>query len=443
VRDGRYRTISRSPNDFVFIFAAPFDYTGAPADLEATHVQHTLSTPTTAASLGRARLAAMSVLFVNGVIYASWGTHVPTIKDKFGLTDAVLSLSMLSVALGGILIMAWAGRWIARVGSARAAVTSALLMALAAFGILLIPQYAFLLFWLALYGATSAVNDVAANSQAAVIEATFARPVMGSLHGSFSLGGMTGALVSSGWQAMAWPDTWHLAAVCGACAALILATSRWLLPESAAPSAASVGAPDAGADAAPAHAVPPELRRKLVVLGLLAFLALIVEGAMYDWTAIYMREVAHAGGGFIGAGYAAFSVGMATGRFSGDPVRARFSEGALVLASCALCVAGLGLALALPQVGTALAGFLVCGLGMANLIPVMFSTAGRSALASGGSASNGLAVTTRLAYIGLLIGPVIVGFIAHRVGLRIALGVSLLGVVAIAAVARRVFRFGR
>jgi MFS family permease len=383
----------------------------------------------------------MSVLFVNGVLYASWGTHVPTIKDKFALSDANLSLSMLAVALGGILIMSWAGRWIARVGSAGASVRSAVLMALAACGILLVPQYALLLFWLALYGATSAINDVAANSQAALIEATFRRPVIGSLHGSFSVGGMTGALVSSGWQAMAWPNAWHLAAVGAACAALVLWTSRWLLPEQGAHTGHTAD-DDAPQPHAPDAGLAPPLKRKLVVLGVLAFLALIVEGAMYDWTAVYMREVAQAGGAFVGAGYAAFSVGMAAGRFSGDPVRARFSEGALVLASCALCLAGLGMALLLPRVGTALAGFLVCGLGMANLIPVMFSSAGRAALAAGGSASNGLAVTTRLAYVGLLVGPVIVGFIAHRLDLRIALGLTLLGVVAIAASARKVFRFG-
>lgn len=394
-----------------------------------------------AAGLGKARLAAMSVLFVNGVIYASWGTHVPTIKDKFHLSDSMLSLSMLAVALGGILIMAWAGRWIARAGSARACVRSAVLMSAAAFGILLVPQYALLLVWLALYGASSAVNDVAANSQATVIEATYQKPVMGSLHGSFSVGGMVGALLSSGWQAMGWPDEWHLAVVCGACALLVLATSRWLLPESHANAHASVS--DAPGEHPHERALPPELKRKLVVLGCLAFLALIVEGAMYDWTAVYMRDVALAGGGFVSAGYAAFSIGMACGRFSGDPVRARFSEGALVLASCALCLAGLGLALLLPQVGSALLGFLVCGLGMANVIPVMFASAGRAALASGAAASNGLVVTTRLAYMGLLTGPVIVGFIARAVDLRTALALSLLGVLAIAASARKVFRFGR
>jgi MFS family permease len=382
----------------------------------------------------------MSVLFVNGVIYASWGTHVPTIKDKFDLTDANLSLSMLSVALGGILIMAWAGRWIARVGSASASVKSALLMSLAAFGILLVPQYALLLFWLALYGSMSAVNDVAANSQGAVIEAAFGRPVIGSLHGSFSLGGMCGALVSSGWQALGWPNAWHLGVVCAFCAALVLSTSRWLLPESRAH--AHQDGTEAHAHAKD-HALAPGLKRKLVVLGCLAFLALIVEGAMYDWSAVYMREVALASGGFVSAGYAAFSIGMAAGRFSGDPVRARFSEGALVVASCALSLVGLGLALLLPGVWTALAGFLLCGLGTANIIPVMFSSAGRMALASGGSASNGLAVTTRLAYMGLLIGPVIVGFIAHRFDLRTALALSLLGVVAIAASSHRVFSFGR
>jgi MFS family permease len=387
------------------------------------------------AELGKARLAAMSVLFANGVIYASWGTHVPTIKDKFALSDANLSLSMLAVALGGILIMAWAGRWIARVGSASASVKSALSMTLAACGILLVPQYALLLFWLALYGATSAVNDVAANSQGALIEAAFERPVIGSLHGSFSLGGMFGALVSSGWQAMGWPDAWHLAAACAFCAALVLFTSRWLLPESA-------HAPSSEAQASNGK-LAPALKRKLVIFGVLAFLALIVEGAMYDWTAVYMREVALASGGMIGAGYAAFSIGMAAGRFSGDPVRARLSEGVLILASCAMCLAGLGLALLWPRVDTALAGFLVCGLGTANIIPVMFSSAGRAALAGGGSASNGLAVTTRLAYVGLLVGPVIVGFIAHRFDLRIALAMSLLGVVAIAAASPKVFRFSR
>ncbi|TWI65406.1 fucose permease [Pseudoduganella lurida] len=376
----------------------------------------------------------MSVLFCNGVIYASWGTHVPTIKDKFGLSDAALSLSMLAVALGGILIMAWAGRWIAKVGSARASVTSGMLMALAAFGILLMPQYALLLFWLALYGSMSAVNDVAANSQAAVIEATFDRPVIGSLHGSFSLGGMFGALVASAWQGMQWPNQWHLAAVCTLCAALTLSTARWLLPEPAVRTNED-GTPHAGEHLAPG------VKRKLVVLGCLAFLALIVEGAMYDWTAVYMREVALATGGFVSAGYAAFSIGMAAGRFTGDPVRARFSEGALVVASCAMCIAGLGVALLFPTVATALAGFLVCGLGVANIIPVMFSSAGRIALANGVSPSTGLAITTRLAYVGLLIGPVIVGFIAHRSDLRIALALSLLGVLAIAASSHRVFTF--
>ena len=390
--------------------------------------------------LGKARLAAMSVLFANGVIYASWGTHVPTIKDKFDLSDSALSLSMLAVALGGILIMAWAGRWIARVGSAHASVRSALLLSLAAFGILLVPQYALLLGWLALYGAMSAINDVAANSQATVIEATFQRPVIGSLHGSFSLGGMVGALVSSGWQAMRWPGTWHLAMVCSLCALLVLSTSRWLLPE---PQPSHAGA-DAG-EGAHAHTqeIEPKLKRHLVVLGCLSFLALIVEGAMYDWTAVYMRDVARASGGFISAGYAAFSIGMALGRFSGDPVRARYSEGSLVVASCALSLAGLGMALLLPGVATALAGFLLCGLGTANIIPVMFASAGRAALAGGGSASNALAVTTRLAYMGLLTGPVIVGFIAHHASLRIALAASLVGVVAIALSAPKVLRFGR
>lgn len=390
--------------------------------------------------LTKARCATMAILFCNGVIYASWGVHVPTIKDRFHLSDAVLSLAMLAVALGGILVMAWGGRWIGRVGSAHAAVRSGLLMALAAFGILLVPQYALLLPWLLAYGAASALNDIAANSQAVMLETHFGKPIIGSLHGSFSVGGMLGAVVASAWRGAGWPNEMHMLTVCGGCALITLFAARGLMQESALQAAGPEDAP-ASSDASVKD--EPKLYRRLLMLGLLSFLGLVVEGAMYDWTAVYMRDVAQASAGLIGAGYAAFSIGMATGRFLGDPVRARLGPTIVIPGSCALCIAGVGAALLLPQALTAAAGFLLAGLGLSNVIPIMFSSAGREAIAHGRSASAGLAVTTRLAYVGLLVGPVIVGFIAHALSLRIALALLLLCALAIALVGMRFFRAAR
>jgi predicted MFS family arabinose efflux permease len=382
----------------------------------------------------------MAILFCNGVIYASWGVHVPTIKDRFGLSDAVLSLAMLSVALGGILVMAWGGRWISRVGSAHAAVRSGLLMAAAAVGILLIPRYALLLPWLLAYGAASALNDIAANSQGVMLETGFGKPIIGSLHGSFSVGGMLGATVASAWRGAGWPNEWHMLAVCSLCALITLLAARGLMPESALHAAAPESAP---ATTTASVKDEPRLYRRLLMLGYLAFLGLVVEGAMYDWTAVYMRDVAQASAGLIGAGYAAFSIGMATGRFLGDPVRARLGARTVILCSCALCIAGVGAALLMPRPLLAAAGFLLAGLGLSNVIPIMFSSAGKEAIALGRTASAGLAITTRLAYVGLLAGPVIVGFIAHALSLRMALGLLLLCALAIAIASMRFFRPAR
>ncbi|WP_408901768.1 MFS transporter [Paraburkholderia dipogonis] len=120
--------------------------------------------------LRRARLAAMAVLFCNGVLYSTWGVYIPTIKQKFALSDGLLAIAMVAVAAGGIATLARAGNWISKNGSGRASVQSGMLMAVSAAVIPLIPSYAVLLPFLFIYGIATAANDVAANSQGAYIE---------------------------------------------------------------------------------------------------------------------------------------------------------------------------------------------------------------------------------------------------------------------------------
>jgi len=370
-----------------------------------------------------ARLATMLVLFCNGLLYATWGVSVPLIKERFQASDGLLSLAMAAVAVGGIATMAAAGRWIARAGSGRASLHSGLLMALAAAPILLVPGYSALLALLFAYGIAAAANDVAANAQVAHLERLSGRSLIGSVHGSFSAGGLIGALIAGAWAASSLPAAANFLALAACVAVAMLLAARHLINEPAAEAAAS----PAPGDALP---VPDGLvRRRLRLFGVLAFTALVVEGAFYDWAAVYMKEVARAPASWVGLGYAAFAIAMAAGRLGGDWLRDRYPHQTVIAGSGIVGMGGLAIVLANASPAAVVAGFLVTGLGLSNIIPVLFSSAGRLSTEAGWSASQGLAVTTRIAYAGLLAGPLLIGPVAELVGLRLSL-LSLIGAIA-------------
>lgn len=373
-----------------------------------------------------ARLATMVVLFCNGLLYATWGVSVPVVKDKFALSEGTLSLAMAAVAIGGIVTMAAAGRWIARTGSGRASWHSCLLMALAAAPILLMPNYPALLVLLFAYGTVTAANDVAANAQVAHLEKISGRSLIGSVHGSFSVGGLVGALIASAWAASSWPSAGNFLWLAGATVLVIACTSRYLKNEpndhnSTDSSSSSTALPEA------------LVRKRLRLFGVIAFAALVVEGAFYDWAAVYMREVALAKASWVGAGYAAFAVAMALGRLGGDWLRDRFSHQVVIAGSGSVGVTGLGVVLSNHSPLMVVIGFLITGFGLANFIPVLFSSAGKLSANAGWPASQGLAVTTRIAYVGLLAGPLLIGPVAELVGLRLSLLSLVLAIIAITA----------
>ncbi|WP_132384085.1 MFS transporter [Paraburkholderia sp. BL9I2N2] len=181
--------------------------------------------------LRRARLAAMAVLFCNGVLYSTWGVYIPTIKQKFALSDGLLAIAMVAVAAGGIATLARGGDWISKNGSGRASVQSGMLMAVSAAVIPLIPSDAVLLPFLFIYGIATAANDVAANSQGAYIEARSRRSIIGSLHGSFSAGGLVGATFASVWAGTMCLPLLSFAVVSAASCATMLAATRFLTNE--------------------------------------------------------------------------------------------------------------------------------------------------------------------------------------------------------------------
>ncbi|WP_426397167.1 MFS transporter [Ralstonia sp. R-29] len=361
-----------------------------------------------------ARAATMALFFVNGATFATWGIHIPTVKARFGLSEASLSLAMFMVATGAILAMKFAGKWVARIGTRRASVQGGVAFGVMTALLMLMPTYPTLLAVLLLFGITNAGFDVAMNAQAATVEANHHKPIISSLHGMFSLGGMAGAAMGGVLLELGVPPAVH----CGAMALVVMATALcagpFMLPD------------HVHAEGEPAH---PTTGRTLFVLGVLAFLGLVGEGAMYDWTTVYMREIAQSPEAIASAGYAAFSGGMALARFGGDFARGRWGNMRVLGTSGVLATGGILLALLWPDPAAVLAGFALMGVGAANMVPIFFITASRL---PGVPAAEGIAAVARFAYVGLLIGPVIIGLIAHRSDLRWGLSVVALTMALIA-----------
>jgi fucose permease len=392
-----------------------------PGDALAAHLQLPVN------QRERARYSTMAVFFVAGMLYASWGVHVPTVRDKFHLSPGLLSIALLAVAAGSIVAMLTNGPWIARAGSRKACLAAGLGMTVCAALILVAPFYWLLIVVLAFFGFSMATLDVAMNAEASAVEQALGRPIMSSLHGMFSVGGMAGAAAGGVLLDHGMPPEAHLALASGVSVILLLAAMPAVLPHIA-------HADHAGGGRSSSNRWRS---RALWALGGLALIALIAEGAMYDWATVYMRDIVRATPALSSAAYAAFTGGMAIGRFGGDAVRARFGASQLVFTSAALAFVGMVVALLLPQAPATLFGFTLMGLGLANMMPVLFAAAAR---VDGVSPAEGLAHVAGLAYFGLLLGPVLIGGVAQVSTLPTGLSVVAACAALIAVVGPRLMR---
>jgi MFS family permease len=369
----------------------------------------------------RSRLAVATVFFVNGAVLATWVPHIPAVKARHGLTDGGLGFVLLAMAGGSVLALPLAGWLVDRVGSRRMTTLAALGFCLLLPLPILSPGMPMLIAALALFGALNGALDVSMNTQALTVEGLHGRPIMSSFHGLFSLGGVAGAAVTG---ATMWLGDAQVVATALIGAAAVLASTAGLV--AAVPTA---------------HAPPLTLKvpRALVGLGALTFLGLLSEGAMGDWSAVYLRDELLTSPGLAAVGFAAFSLTMALGRFSGDRLVRRFGPVRVLQVSGATAAIGLGLALVIGRPVAAIVGFALVGLGIANVVPVLFSAAGQTRGLQAGTAIAAVATT---GYLGFLAGPPAIGLVAEATGLPVALGLvslscGLIALWAAGALARR------
>lgn len=371
----------------------------------------------------QARRAVSAIFLINGALFATWGVLIPSLRDRLDLSEAQIGLALLAIGVGSLLTMPLTGGWTARFGSHRVTHVAAVLCMLTLAPPFLVPNLLGLLLALALLGAVNGALDVAMNAQGVTVEQALGRPVMSRLHAYFSLGGVVGALLGALLVGRV-PVLAHVLTVVGVAALVAWGAGRLLLPE--APRSRVQGGPPAPRSRRPLHPA-------VLLLGGLCFLGMLSEGANYDWAALYFRDVLEVGGGAAGLGYAAFVAAMTLGRWFGDRVRTRLGDERTVRGGALLTALGLGLALLAREPLPAALGFALSGLGLSNVVPVMYGIAGHAL------AGRGIAQVATIGYAGFLLGPPAIGFLAEQVGLPGALGVALAGAALIGVLGGWVF----
>ena len=373
-----------------------------------------------------------AAFFVFGVIMATLGVHVPSIGAHYGLDDGGLSLALLAIAVGAVLCLAFAGRWIEAFGVRRVAAVATCVMAVALALLLQFDHFASLLIVMLTFGASVGLFDVAINTEGTFIEQALQRKVMSTMHGMWSLGGMAGAALGAWWLERHVTPLEQMRSVAAGAVVVSLVAVAFMLPAHA-----SHG--DADVKQARWSGLPRAARRTLITLGVLAVLGLLAEGAIYDWSTLYLQRERGAAPSLAAIGFACFSAAMAAGRFGGDWLRERVPAARLLRATALLSACSMTIVLVSgtlsDSVAWSLVGLALLGLGLANVIPLLFVAASR---VDGVSAAAGIAVVSSLGWIGVVIGPPLVGGVAHASSLSSALWLVVVSSLALAAAAGRV-----
>lgn len=382
-----------------------------------TSVSHAVSLPP--AGLGPAALATRMSFLAAGLPMASWAPLIPFAKKNVDASDAQLGLLLLCLGLGSVVAMPVVGYISARRGARGMILLGGVGLVLCLPVLVMTGTTAVLALAILMFGASLGSIDVAMNVHAAEVERAEGRPMMSGFHAMWSVGGIIGA---GGTTALLWggvpPLGAALAAAAAAAAALAVAAPRLLR--------ARAGEP-------PVLALP---RGLVLLLAALAALVFLVEGAILDWGALLMLDRGLLSIEAGGLGFMLFALAMAAGRLTGDRIVARLGGRTTLVAGGALTVAGLVLMLT-GGVAAALAGFTLVGLGCANVVPVLFSAAGRQTIMAPGLA---IAAITTVGYSGILLGPALIGFVSEATSLPIAFwGIAGL-VLAIPACARTATR---
>lgn len=352
---------------------------------------------TTMQAATRGRWAVAGIFLANGFLTGSWAPQIPVFLTRLDITRFTLGLLILLFGVGAVISMTWCGHLISRHGSRT---VTRWFGVCGSFGLLIValaPNVPLAAIAMLIFGGSIGGMDVAMNSNAVVVERRLSRAIMSSSHGFWSLGGFAGGALG-GYSIQNYGHLPHAVAVTVIAFAVIAFAIRYLVAEDKPQTV------EHQRFTLPRHTA-------VYLVGLMALLTMISEGAVLDWAALFLHQELGADLAVAGLAYAAFSGVMALMRFLGDGVRNRFGavstlRGSALVAAAGMLVAGLS-----PSPYLAIAAFAFCGFGIANMVPIIFSAGGNQ---EGMSSGTGMSVVTTMGYSGILVAPSAIGFVAEH-----------------------------
>jgi MFS family permease len=357
----------------------------------------------------RIRIAVALTYFCMGLSFATWASRIPDIKTALNLSDAALGTILFALPVGQFLMMPFSGRLVTRFGSRKV-----ILFAIPAYTICLTNLGLATQGWhlgiaLFLFGIFGNMCNISINTQGIAAEKLYERPIMSAFHGGWSIAGFTGALIGLLMIHLKVPPYTHFWIVVGLVFVVISLNYGKLIQGKAGPAMASskkrfFSKPDS----------------TLLQLGVIGFCSMASEGAMFDWSGVYFKDVVQAPSSLVILGYTSFMIMMSVGRFIADGLVLRFGRKRLLQVSGIMISSGLLISVLFPYLVASTFGFMMVGLGVSSIVPSVYSSAGRQGKVAPGIA---LATVSSVSFLGFLMGPPLIGYISAAAGLRYSFAV--------------------
>ncbi|MDO8883629.1 MAG: MFS transporter [Pseudotabrizicola sp.] len=373
----------------------------------------------------RARWAVAVMFTAAGFVMGAWAPQIPLLLPRHEITEFTLGILILVLGVGAVGAMLFTGRLIGRFGSVAVLRGFALSASAALPVVVFSPSMPVLVPAMALLGALIGCMDVAMNANAVEVERRLGRAIMSSSHGFWSLGGFVGGSAGA-WVIAHWGAEVQAILVAMVTAAMVVAVMPILRGEAPAPAIPTIGTRE--------KRILLPRDAGLWLLGAMALLSMVPEGAVLDWAALYLQKDMGSDVFRSGLGFAFFAGAMAIMRFAGDGVRNRFGAVLTLRISGLVAAAGMMLAAVAPGDTLAIAAFFITGLGVANMVPILFSAAGNYPGVASGTA---IAAVTMIGYAGILVAPASIGFVAEVIGFRVTYAVLSLLLIVVALLSGR------
>ncbi|MFH7014128.1 MFS transporter [Flavobacterium sp. FlaQc-52] len=357
-----------------------------------------------ASYLNRIRFAVGMFYFGMGLSFATWASRIPDIKTALHLTEGDLGSILFALPMGQLLIMPFSGKMVTKFGSHRILIFSLIMYVLCLANLGLATTALQLSLGLFLFGLFGNLANIAVNTQGVYTEVLFKKTIMSSFHGMWSFAGFTGALVGLGMLALNLNPLHHFLIIAGIVLLMIVFNFKFL-----------VKAKEKIKDKTEKKKLFVKPDSALIWLGVIGFCSMASEGVMFDWSGVYFKDVVQAPGPLVILGYTSFMIMMASGRFLGDGLINKFGRERVMQISGVMISAGLFTAVFLPYIIPCTLAFMLVGLGVATIVPTVYSMAGKNPTVPPGEA---LTIVSSVSFLGFLMGPPVIGHIAETFGLQ-------------------------